>query len=222
MHAILDFLKALYNAERLLELARGLLSSPVGIAGLFGIIFAETGLLVGFFLPGDSLLFSVGFASGAAGINLYLLAALLMCAAIAGDNVGYFLGRQSGPRIFRRPKSRLFHPDHLKRTKKFYEKYGARAIVYARFIPIIRTCTPFVSGVAEMPYPRFLFFSLFGGTLWITFMMTIGYKLGQVPLVRRNFEKAVLGVVFLSLIPMFLEAFKAWRGRSSAKSVPRS
>lgn len=214
MHAIVDFLKALYNAERLLELARILLSSPLGIAGLLGIVFAETGLLVGFFLPGDSLLFSVGFASGAAGVNLYLLAGLLMCAAIIGDNVGYFLGRQSGPRIFRRPKSRFFHPDHLKRTKKFYEKYGARAIVYARFIPIIRTCTPFISGVAEMPYPRFLFFSLFGGTLWIAFMMTIGYKLGQVPIVRRNFEKAILGVIFLSLLPMFIEGFKAWRRKS--------
>jgi membrane-associated protein len=215
MHAIVDFLKALYNAERLLELARTLLRSPLGIAGLLGIIFAETGLLVGFFLPGDSLLFSVGFASGAAGVNLYLLAGLLMCAAIIGDNVGYFLGKQSGPRIFRRPKSRFFHPDHLKRTKRFYEKYGARAIVYARFIPIIRTCTPFISGVAEMPYPRFLFFSLFGGTLWIAFMMTIGYKLGQVPIVRRNFEKAILGVIFLSLLPMFIEAVKAWRRKSS-------
>jgi len=215
MHAIVDFLKSLYNAERLLELARALLSSPLGIAGLLGIIFSETGLLVGFFLPGDSLLFSVGFASGAAGVNLYLLAGLLMCAAIVGDNVGYFLGKHSGPRIFRRPKSRFFHPDHLKRTKMFYEKYGARAIVYARFIPIIRTCTPFVSGVAEMPYPRFLFFSLFGGTLWIAFMMTIGYRLGQVPIVRRNFEKAVLAVVFVSLLPMFMEAFKAWRNKSS-------
>jgi len=215
MHAIVDFLKALYNAERLLELARALLSSPLGLAGLFGIIFAETGLLVGFFLPGDSLLFSVGFASGAAGVNLYLLAGLLMCAAIIGDNVGYFLGKHSGPRIFRRPKSRFFHPDHLKRTKKFYEKYGARAIVYARFIPIVRTCTPFVSGVAEMPYPRFLCFSLLGGTLWIAFMMTVGYKLGQVPIVRRNFEKAVLGVVFLSLLPVFMEVFKTWRRKSS-------
>ena len=220
MHAIVDFLKSLYNAERLLELARALLGSPLGIAGLFGIIFAETGLLVGFFLPGDSLLFSVGFASGAAGVNLYLLAGLLMCAAIIGDNVGYFLGRQSGPRIFNSPKSRFFHPDHLKRTKKFYEKYGARAIVYARFIPIIRTCTPFVSGVAEMPYPRFLFFSLFGGTLWIAFMMTVGYRLGQVPLVRRNFEKAILGVIFLSLLPMFIEAFKAWRRRPSPALSP--
>jgi membrane-associated protein len=215
MHAIVDFLKALYNAERLLKLAGSLLRSPLGIAGLFGMIFAETGLLVGFFLPGDSLLFSVGFASGAAGVNLYLLAAILMCAAIIGDNVGYFLGRQSGPRIFRRPKSRFFNPDHLQKTRTFYRKYGARAIVYARFIPIVRTCTPFVSGVAEMPYLRFLFFSLFGGALWIAFMMTIGYKLGQVPLVRRHFEKAILGVVFLSLLPMFLEVFKAWRRKSS-------
>jgi membrane-associated protein len=217
MHAIVDFLKALYNAERLLDLARALLRSPLGIAGLLGIIFAETGLLVGFFLPGDSLLFSVGFASGAAGVNLYLLAVLLMCAAIIGDNLGYFLGRQSGPRIFRRPQSRFFHPDHLKKTKRFYEKYGPRAIVYARFIPIIRTCTPFVSGVAEMPYLRFLFFSLFGGTLWIAFMMMIGYQLGQVPIVRRNFEKAILAVVFLSLLPMFREVFKAWRGKSSTR-----
>jgi membrane-associated protein len=217
MHTVLDFLKALYNAERLLQLARTLLSSPLGIAGLFGIIFSETGLLVGFFLPGDSLLFSVGFASGAAGVNLYLLAALLMCAAIAGDNVGYFLGKHSGPRIFSRPQSRFFHPDHLKRTRIFYEKYGARAIVYARFIPIIRTCTPFVSGVAEMPYARFLLFSLFGGTLWIAFMMTIGYQLGQVEIIRRNFEKVILGVIFLSLMPMFIEAFKAWRGKSHVR-----
>jgi membrane-associated protein len=219
MHAFVDFLRSLYNAERLLELARTLLSSPLGLAGLFGIVFAETGLLVGFFLPGDSLLFSVGFASGAAGVNLYLLGGILMCAAIVGDNVGYFLGRHSGPRIFRRPESLFFHPDHLKRTKKFYKKYGARAIVYARFIPIIRTCTPFVSGVAEMPYGRFLLFSLLGGTLWIAFMMTIGYQLGRVPIVRRNFEKAILGVIFVSLLPMFMEGFKAWRGKSSPQPV---
>jgi len=216
MHEILDFLRSLYNAERLLELARTLLSSPLGITGLLGIVFAETGLLVGFFLPGDSLLFSVGFASGAAGVNVYILAATLMVAAIVGDNVGYFLGRKSGPHIFNRPKSRFFHPDHLKRTKAFYEKYGARAIVYARFIPIIRTCTPFISGVAEMPYSRFLLFSLLGGTLWIGFMIMIGYQLGQIELVRRNFEKVILGIIFVSLAPMFIEAFRAWRRKSSA------
>lgn len=219
MHALIDFLKSLYNAERLLALARTLLASSLGIVGLFGIVFAETGLLVGFFLPGDSLLFSVGFAGGAAGLNLYVLAALLMLAAIAGDNTGYFLGFHAGPRIFSRPKSRFFHPDHLRRTKMFYERYGARAIVYARFIPIIRTCTPFVSGVARMTYSRFLLFSLFGGTLWIGFMMAMGYQLGQVPVVRRNFEKAVLAVVFISLLPMFNEAFKAWRARAAAARV---
>lgn len=215
MHAIVDFLKSLYNAERLLELARMLLSSPLGTAGLFGIIFAETGLLVGFFLPGDSLLFSVGFASGAAGVNVFLLGALLMCAAIIGDNIGYFLGRKSGPRIFSRPKSRFFHPDHLERTRVFYQRYGPRAIIYARFIPIIRTCTPFISGVAQMPYPRFLAYSLLGGSGWIAFMLTIGYELGQVAIVRRNFEKVILGIVFISLLPVVLEAFKTWRGKSA-------
>jgi len=216
MHELIDFLKSLYNAERLLELVRTLLGNPFGVAGLFAIVFAETGLLIGFFLPGDSLLFSVGVASGAAGNNIYVLAAALMCAAIVGDNLGYFLGYHAGPRIFRRPKSRLFHPDHLRRTKEFYDKHGGRAVVYARFIPIIRTCTPFIAGVARMRYPRFLLFSLFGGIFWIAFMTTLGYQLGQIPLVRRNFEKVVIGVVFLSLIPVALEAMKKRSPRSAS------
>jgi membrane-associated protein len=208
MHEILDFLKSLYNAERLLELVRTLLANPVGLAGLFAIVFAETGLLVGFFLPGDSLLFSVGVASGAAGGNVYVIAAMLMAAAIIGDNLGYFLGYHAGPRIFRRPKSRFFHPDHLQRTREFYDRHGGRAVVYARFVPIIRTCTPFIAGVARMRYARFLLFSLFGGIFWIAFMTTLGYQLGQVPMVRKNFEKVVIGVVVLSLMPILLEARK--------------
>jgi membrane-associated protein len=212
---IIDFLKSLYNAERLLELVRTLLKSPFGIVGLFGIVFAETGLLVGFFLPGDSLLFSIGVASGASGVNVYALAGVLMCAAIFGDNVGYFLGRHAGPRIFRRPESLFFHPDHLQRTRTFYKKHGSRAVVYARFIPIIRTCTPFISGVAHMVYPRFLLFSLFGGALWIAFMTTLGNQLGHVDLVKRNFEKVVLAVIVVSLLPVFIEAFKAWRHRTT-------
>jgi membrane-associated protein len=206
MTDLLEFLKSLYNAERLLELVGTLLASPLGLVGLFAIVFAETGLLVGFFLPGDSLLFSVGVASGATSLNVWVLAGMLMCAAILGDNIGYFLGYHAGPRIFTRPKSRFFHPDHLQRTKDFYEKYGARAVVYARFIPIIRTCTPFVAGVARMRYSRFLFFSLFGGIFWIAFMTTLGYQLGQIPLVRKNFEKVVLAIVVLSVIPVILEA----------------
>src|SRR6185312_15732563 len=212
MHQIVDFLKSLYNAERLLELVRTLLSSPIGLAGLAGIVFAETGLLAGFFLPGDSLLFSVGVASG---INVYLVGAMLMAAAILGDNLGYFLGYHAGPRVFSRPKSRFFHPDQIKRTHAFYEKYGARAIMYARFIPIVRSCTPFIAGVARMPYARFLIFSLLGGSIWIVAVTTLGAQLGQVELVRKNFEKVLLGVIVLSLAPVAGELLKARRAGSS-------
>jgi membrane-associated protein len=208
LHGFLEFLKSCYNAERLLAMVRSLLSNPIGMAGLFAIVFAETGLLVGFFLPGDSLLFSVGVASGATEYNVFLIAGLLMCAAIIGDNVGYFLGYHAGPRIFSRPKSKFFHPDHLRRTQDFYDKFGARAIMYARFVPIVRTCTPFIAGVARMRYSRFLLFSLLGGVFWIAFMITLGYQLGRIPIVQRNFEKAVIGIVILSLVPVFLEARK--------------
>jgi membrane-associated protein len=211
MQPVIDFLKSLYNAERLLELVRMLLSSSVGLAGLAGIIFAETGLLAGFFLPGDSLLFSVGIASGAAGINIYLVGAMLMVAAILGDNLGYFLGYHAGPRVFSRPKSRFFHPDQIQRTKVFYERYGARAIMYARFIPIVRSCTPFIAGVARMPYARFLGYSLLGGVIWIAAITALGCQLGQVELVRRNFEKVVLGIILLSLSPVVFEALKSKR-----------
>jgi membrane-associated protein len=217
MQPVIDFLRSLYSAERLLELVRTLLSSSVGLAALAGIIFAETGLLAGFFLPGDSLLFSVGVAAGAAGINVYLVCAMLMVAAILGDNLGYFLGYHAGPRVFSRPKSRFFHPDQIRRTQAFYEKYGARAIMYARFIPIVRSCTPFIAGVARMPYTRFLTFSLLGGTIWIAAVTALGCQLGQVELVRRNFEKVVLGIIFLSLTPVVWETMKARRQPDSTR-----
>lgn len=211
MDVVLDFLRSLYNAERLLELVRTLLSSPAGLAGLTAIIFAETGLLAGFFLPGDSLLFSVGVASGAAGLNPYSICGLLMIAAIAGDNLGYWMGHHAGPKIFSRPKSRFFHPDQVQRTKLFYEKYGVRAIMYARFIPIVRSCTPFIAGVARMPYSRFLGFSLLGGSIWILAITTLGAQLGHVEFVRRNFEKVVLGIILMSLSPVVIEVLKSRR-----------
>ena len=214
MDSLLDFLKSLYNAERLLAMVRLLLSSGAGVAGLCAIVFAETGLLAGFFLPGDSLLFSIGVAVGAASGNPLVLGVLLMMAAIAGDNTGYFLGRKAGPRIFSRPQSRLFHPDHLRKTSEFYDRYGARAIIYARFMPIIRTCTPFVAGVARMPYSRFLRYSLLGGIIWIGFMLTLGYKMGQIEIVRANFEKVVLGIILLSLLPAVIEV---WKARSASR-----
>ena len=215
MHPIIDFIRSLYNAERLLELVRTLLSSSLGVAGLAGIIFAETGLLAGFFLPGDSLLFSVGVASGAAGLNIYVICGMLMLAAFLGDNLGYFLGYHAGPRGFSRPKSRFFHPDQIKRTHAFYEKHGARAIMYARFIPIVPSCTPFIAGVARMPYSRFLGFSLLGGSIWIIAITTLGSQLGQVELVRKNFEKVVLGIIVLSLAPVVIEGLKVRRGAST-------
>jgi len=150
-------------------------------------------------------------ASGAVGINIYLIAGMLMTAAILGDNLGYYLGYQTGPRIFSRPKSRFFHPDQIQRTKMFYERYGARAIVYARFIPIVRSCTPFIAGVARMPWLRFVSFSLVGGIVWIASITTLGCQLGHVELVRKNFEKVVLGIILLSLSPIVWETLKARR-----------
>lgn len=215
MQPIIDFVRSLYNAERLLDLVRTLLSSSLGVAGLAGIIFAETGLLAGFFLPGDSLLFSVGVATGAAGLNVYLICATLMLAAFLGDNLGYLLGYHAGPRVFSRPKSRFFHPDQIKRTQLFYQKYGARAIMYARFIPIVRSCIPFIAGVARMPYARFIGFSVLGGSIWVIAITSLGSQLGHVELVRKNFEKVVLGIIVLSLAPVVSEALKARRAGSA-------
>src|SRR5271167_544188 len=133
MHALLEFLRSLYNAERLLALVRTLLASPVGLIGLFAIVFSETGLLVGFFLPGDSLLFTVGVVAGAGNLNIVVVNLVLMAAAMIGDSTGYLIGRKTGSRIFNRPNSRLFRREHLMRTHEFYEKHGGKTIIYARF-----------------------------------------------------------------------------------------
>lgn len=211
IHSIIEFLRSLTDPEKLIALLGTILTGWLGYAALCGIVFAETGLLVGFFLPGDSLLFTVGVVCGAGNLNLPLIIVLLMCSAILGDNCGYFLGRRAGPIIFNRPKSRFFQPDHLVKTQQFFEKHGGKSIIYARFIPIIRTCTPFVAGVARMRYPRFLSFSLVGGAGWIGFITMAGYSLGQVTIIRQNFEKVVLLIIFLSLMPVFLEILKARR-----------
>lgn len=179
------------------------------------IVYAETGLLAGFFLPGDSLLFAVGVVCGLGYLQLPVVIATLICAAILGDNTGYFLGRSAGPLVFRRPKSRFFHPEHVRRARDFYEKYGGRAIVYARFVPIVRTAMPFMAGVAGMQYARFLLFSVFGGLGWITAMALLGYKLGSVPIVQKNIEVVILVVVFLSLVPVMMQ-FRRRRSSTAA------
>jgi len=209
LHSLLDFLRALTTPERLIQLLSTVVSGGLGYAMLAGIVFAETGLLVGFFLPGDSLLFTIGVVAGAGQLNLAVIVMLLICASMLGDWCGYLLGRRTGPAIFNRPDSRFFKQEHLHRTKIFYEKHGGKTIIYAKFVPIIRTFAPFVAGVANMRYLRFLSFDIFGGIGWVTSMTVLGYLLGEIPLVRRHFEKFVLLVIFLSLLPLFIHALRA-------------
>jgi membrane-associated protein len=211
IHTLLEFLRQLTDPERLIHLLTSVLSGWLGYAALFGIVFAETGLLVGFFLPGDSLLFTVGVVAGAGHLNIVGVNLLLMAAAIIGDGVGYYLGRRTGPRIFNRPNSRLFHQEHLRKTKAFYEKHGGKTIIYARFIPIIRTFAPFVAGVGQMSYWRFVSFNVFGGIGWVFLLTMAGYLLGSVPLIRQNFEKVIFLIILISILPIIWEAWKARR-----------
>jgi membrane-associated protein len=211
IQAILDFLRSLTDPERLIQLLTTLLSGWLGYAALFAIVYSETGLLVGFFLPGDSLLFTVGVVAGAGHLNIVLVNALLMTAAILGDSTAYLLGRQTGPRIFSRPDSRLFKQEYVTRTNAFYQKHGGKTIVYARFVPIVRTFAAFIAGVGRMPYLKFLPFSICGGVGWIFMMTMLGYELGGVPFIRRNFDKVILLIIFLSLLPTLIEIVKARR-----------
>jgi len=217
IHSLLDFLKSLTDPQRLGQLvsASGPFAGTFGYGFLSLIIFAETGLLAGFFLPGDSLLFAVGVVCGLGYLKLPLVIGTLICAAIVGDNTGYFLGRSAGPLVFSRPKSRFFNPDHIRRAHNFYEAHGGRAIVYARFVPVIRTCMPFMAGVARMSYARFLLFSIFGGMGWIVAMTLLGWKLGSFQIVQKNIELVILAIVCLSLIPVVLQVVR--RGPSAPR-----
>jgi membrane-associated protein len=218
IHSILDFLRSLTNPEGLRHILEQFFSGWLGYAALCGIVFSETGLLVGFFLPGDSLLFTVGVVAGDGVLNIVLVNVLLSLSAMVGDSTGYFLGRRAGHAIFSRPDSLLFKREHLVRTKAFYEKHGGRTIIYARFVPIVRTFTAFVAGVAEMPYLRFLPFSICGAIGWVFLMTMLGYELGSVPFVRRYFDKVILVIIFVSLLPTLLEVIKSRRAPAARAS----
>ena len=181
---------------------------------LAGIVFAESGLLVGLFLPGDSLLFTVGVVAGAGQLDIVQICGLLVVFSILGDQSGYLLGRRSGPRIFVRPDSLLFKHEYVKRTHEFYEKHGGKTLIYAKFVPIVRTFAPFMAGVGRMQYARFVSFNVIGGLGWVLSMTLGGYYLGSIPIVRTNFEKVVLGIVFLSVAPMVVHYFRARRAAS--------
>lgn len=190
--------------------------------GLIFIVFAETGLAVGFFLPGDSLLVVAGLFAAAGKLNLALLLGSLFIAAVVGDAVGYYSGAKLGPRLFTRQKSLLFKPSHLRKAHAFYEKYGGKTIIIARFVPIVRTFAPIVAGAAGMPYRSFVLFNVVGGFAWVTSMILGGYFLGNLLKSRfgidleEHIEWVVIVVVLLSLIPPFVEYLKSRREKARA------
>lgn len=200
MEVISEFFSKLGNLEELIRWG--------GLTVLIIIVFAETGLLVGFFLPGDSLLITAGLIAAQGFLDIYLLIGSLTVAAIVGDQVGYLFGNKTGPKLFKREKSLLFDKDHLLKAKEFYEKYGGRAIIYARFVPFARTFAPIVAGVGQMEYRKFVLFNVFGGILWVFSMCLLGYFFGNIPFVKKNFEYVIIGVILLSLTPIVAGYFK--------------
>jgi len=197
---------------------------------LFLIIFAETGLVIAPLLPGDSLLFAAGTlcapdAEGNAPLNIYVLCLLFIIAAIFGDAVNYHVGLFIGPRVFRNPKSFWLNPKHLERTQQFFDRYGGKTIVIARFLPIVRTMAPFVAGIGKMHYGRFLVYNVAGGILWVLTFTLLGYWFGQLPIVRRYFELVIVAIVAISILPAVYEYLRhryAKKGEPKAETVEES
>jgi membrane-associated protein len=179
---------------------------------LFLIIFAETGLVVTPFLPGDSLLFAAGTFAALGSLDLWLLVVLLMAAAILGDTVNYWVGAWVGPRAFS-GNVKFLRKDYLDRTHAFYEKHGGKTVILARFVPIIRTFAPFVAGVGAMSYPKFITYNVVGALLWVGLFVPAGYFFGNIPTVRKNFTLVILAIIALSVLPIALEAIRARRSR---------
>jgi membrane-associated protein len=202
----MEFLKHLFHqvmdVETLIRLG--------GLTAMTLVIFAETGLMIGFFLPGDSLLVTAGVFAARGNLDIWALNGLLVAAAIAGDTVGYWIGRQAGPALFTRPRSFFFNPAHLRRAHDFYEEHGGKTIILARFMPIVRTFAPVVAGMAGMNYRRFLSFNVIGGFFWVVSMTLIGYFLGQFAWVRKNIEIVIVIVIFASILPGIIAFGREW------------
>lgn len=181
---------------------------------LFAIIFVETGLVIMPFLPGDSLLFAAGAFAAAGSLNPFVLFFLLWFAAVAGDNVNYFVGRYLGPKVFH-SESKLLNRKYLERANEFYVRHGGKAVIMARFVPIVRTFSPFVAGVGAMRYPRFLVFDVVGGAIWIGLFVAAGYFFGNIPAVKKNFELVIIAIILVSVMPMVIEYIKS-RKRNAA------
>ncbi|MBF0555103.1 MAG: DedA family protein [Nitrospirae bacterium] len=200
----MDLLKQFIEIVMHLDKHLGAIANSYGMwtyALLAGIIFCETGLVVTPFLPGDSLLFAAGTISAISTLELHWLIIALSLAAIIGDNVNYWVGRYLGPKVFQYENSRLLNKEYLERTRKFYDKYGAKAVVLARFAPIIRTFAPFVAGIGKMNYRRFIVYSIIGSLCWVGIFLSGGYFFGNIPIVKRNFTVVIFVIIIISLMP---------------------
>ncbi len=208
LEQFIHFVRSLTDPNQLIQLLSTGMTGWIGYVVLFAVVFAESGLLVGFFLPGDSLLFTVGVVAGAGKLTIGTMIAMLAVASILGDGIGFLLGATLGYRLFQNSNSRIFRREYLDRTHAFYERHGGKTIVYAKFVPIIRTFAAFIAGVGKMRYGRFLTFNIGGAAGWVTTMITLGYLLGNVSFIRQNFEKVVLLIIAVSLIPPAMQVFK--------------
>lgn len=202
MEEIIEFFKTIMTPEKVINWG--------GLTALIIIVFAETGLLVGFFLPGDSLLMTAGLliSQGILKVDILVLNVVLMLAAIIGDTVGYWFGRKTGPKIFKKEDSRLFKKKYLIKAQEFYERHGAKAIIYARFVPFARTFAPILAGVGKMDYGKFVTYNIVGGIVWVASMTLLGYFFGQIEIVKNNFEKVIIAVIILSVMPIIIGYFK--------------
>lgn len=183
---------------------------------LFVIVFLETGLVVTPLLPGDSLLFAAGTFAALGALDLWPLVLLLIVAAVLGDTANYGIGNYLGPKVFHFERSRWFNPDHLKKTHNFYERYGAKTIVIARFVPIVRTFAPFVAGIGSMTYGKFISYNVIGGVLWVVVCVLGGFYFGNLPFVKKNFSLVILAIVFISILPALVEYLRHRREAARA------
>jgi len=214
LDSILHFLRSLYTSEGLKRLIQWV--GPTTFCAIVsGILFVETGLFVGFFLPGDSLLVTAGIFAGQQVVPLHWLLIPGMLCAIIGDQLGYWIGRSAGPALYKREDSFLFRRSHLQRAHDFYEKYGGRAVILARFVPIVRTFCPPVAGAAKMPYSRYLLFDIFGGIFWVGSMVLGGYLLGsRVPNIGKYLHLVIGTIILLSILPPIVGLLRARRSES--------
>ncbi|CAN5402808.1 VTT domain-containing protein [soil metagenome] len=209
MEVISDFFHKLGNLEELIRWG--------GLVVLIIIIFAETGLMIGFFLPGDSLLLTAGLlASTGKYFTITELVLTLIIAAIIGDNTGYWFGRKTGPALFKKEDSRLFKKDYLFKARDFYAKHGGKTIIYARFIPFARTFAPIVAGITGMEWKKYIGYSIAGGILWISSMALMGYYFGQIPFIKDNFEKVIILIILISITPVIIGYLKSRREKKAA------